>query len=299
MDEVVFKVGKVREVENVYSKEGTDGMRVRAELSQDRTKKVEDIPWAFPLLPKVFHVVPKVGEAVLVFTDLSNNNVTQRYYIGPIISQPQYMEYNGKDNALSNLKSGFFKTIERISNYDATRGSFPNNEDVAVVGRGSEDVTLKFDNASKKSEVDLRAGIRKASTFGDNALIGNIMFNDVDPAYIQLKYKKNLARDVSSVANIVADRINLMSNKDNNVSDSIHDKDALVKDEDTEKIMERLHQVPMGDKLVELLEVMKGAIMHHVHPWAGMEQCGDWSGYINKLEGYDISSILSKYVRIS
>lgn len=299
MDEVVFKVGKVREVENVYSKEGTDGMRVRAELSQDRTKKVEDIPWAFPLLPKVFHVVPKVGEAVLVFTDLSNNNVTQRYYIGPIISQPQYMEYNGKDNAISNLKSGFFKTIERISNYDATRGSFPNNEDVAVVGRGSEDVTLKFDNASKKSEVDLRAGIRKASAFGDNALIGNIMFNDVDPAYIQLKYKKNLARDVSSVANIVADRINLMSNKDNNVSDSIHDKDALVKDEDTEKIMERLHQVPMGDKLVELLEVMKGAIMHHVHPWAGMEQCGDWSGYINKLEGYDISSILSKYVRIS
>ena len=299
MDEVVFKVGKVREVENVYSKEGTDGMRVRAELSQDRTKKVEDIPWAFPLLPKVFHVVPKVGEAVLVFTDLSNNNVTQRYYIGPIISQPQYMEYNGKDNALSNLKSGFFKTIERISNYDATRGSFPNNEDVAVVGRGSEDVTLKFDNASKKSEVDLRAGIRKASAFGDNALIGNIMFNDVDPAYIQLKYKKNLAKDVSSVANIVADRINLMSNKDNNVSDGIHDKDALVKDEDTEKIMERLHQVPMGDKLVELLEVMKGAIMHHVHPWAGMEQCGDWSGYINKLEGYDISSILSKYVRIS
>jgi hypothetical protein len=299
MDEVVFKVGKVREVENVYSKEGTDGMRVRAELSQDRAKKVQDIPWAFPLLPKVFHVVPKVGEAVLVFTDLSNNNVTQRYYIGPIISQPQYMEYNGKDNALSNLKSGFFKTIERISNYDATRGSFPNNEDVAVVGRGSEDVTLKFDNASKKSEVDLRAGIRKASAFGDNALIGNIMFNDVDPAYIQLKYKKNLARDVSSVANIVADRINLMSNKDNNVSDSIHDKDALVKDEDTEKIMERLHQVPMGDKLVELLEVMKGAIMHHVHPWAGMEQCGDWSGYINKLEGYDISSILSKYVRIS
>jgi hypothetical protein len=299
MDEVVFKVGKVREVENVYSKEGTDGMRVRAELSQDRAKKVQDIPWAFPLLPKVFHVVPKVGEAVLVFTDLSNNNVTQRYYIGPIISQPQYMEYNGKDNALSNLKSGFFKTIERISNYDATRGSFPKNEDVAVVGRGSEDVTLKFDNASKKSEVDLRAGIRKASTFGDNALIGNIMFNDVDPAYIQLKYKKNLARDVSSVANIVADRINLMSNKDNNVSDSIHDKDALVKDEDTDKIMERLHQVPMGDKLVELLEVMKGAIMHHVHPWAGMEQCGDWSGYINKLEGYDISSILSKYVRIS
>ena len=299
MDEVVFKIGKVREVENVYSKEGTDGMRVRAELSQDKVNKIEDIPWAFPLLPKVFHVVPKVGEAVLVFTDLSNNNVTQRYYIGPIISQPQYMEYNGKENALSNLKSGFFKVIEKISNYDATRGSFPKNEDVAVVGRGSEDVTLKYDNASKKSEVDLRAGIRKASSFGDNALIGNVIFNDVDPAYIQLKYKNGMTKDASSVVNIVADRINIMSNKDNNVSDSIHDKDSLVKDEDMEKVMDKLHQVPMGDKLVELLKVMKGAIMHHVHPWAGMEQCGDWSGFINKLEGYDIDSILSDYVRIS
>jgi hypothetical protein len=55
----------------------------------------------------------------------------------------------------------------------------------------------------------------------------------------------------------------------------------------------------MGDKLVELLKIMKGAIMHHVHPWAGMEQCGDWPGYINQLEGYDIDSILSEYVRIS
>ena len=63
--------------------------------------------------------------------------------------------------------------------------------------------------------------------------------------------------------------------------------------------MENLHQVPKGDKLVELLNIMKGCILHHVHPWAGMEQCGDWSGYINKLNGYDIDSILSDYVRIS
>ena len=39
--------------------------------------------------------------------------------------------------------------------------------------------------------------------------------------------------------------------------------------------------------------------MNHVHPWAGMEQCGDWAGYIKKLEGYDIESILSEFVRIS
>ena len=77
------------------------------------------------------------------------------------------------------------------------------------------------------------------------------------------------------------------------------EKRVLSFEEKMDEIMNSLHQVPMGDKLVELLKIMKGCIMHHVHPWAGMEQCGDWSGFIKKLEKFDIPSILSKYVRIS
>lgn len=304
MSELVVKVGKVREVENVYSKGGSDGMRVRAELTEDKPRKLEDIPWAFPLMPKVFHVLPKVGEAVLVITEETDNNQSQRYYIGPVIAQPQYMTYDKKEDSTSTFKNFEFNPIEKISNFDMSRGAFPNNEDISVVGRGSEDVTLKYDEATKKSEVDIRAGIRtEPSISRDRGLIGNIMFNDIDPAYIQLKYKSNLAKNqnhqVSSMINMVADNINLISNRDNNVSDNIHDKDFLVRDEDSDLVMDRLHQVPMGDKLVELLKIMKGAIMHHVHPWAGMEQCGDWPGYINQLEGYDIDSILSEYVRIS
>ena len=64
-------------------------------------------------------------------------------------------------------------------------------------------------------------------------------------------------------------------------------------------IMDKLHPLPKGDELVKLLKLIVGAIMHHVHPWAGMEQCGDWSGFIKELEGYDIDKILSEYVRIS
>ena len=63
--------------------------------------------------------------------------------------------------------------------------------------------------------------------------------------------------------------------------------------------MENLHQVPKGDKLVELLELIIGAILHHLHPWAGMEQCGDAQNYINRLIAYDVNSILSDYVRIT
>jgi hypothetical protein len=66
-----------------------------------------------------------------------------------------------------------------------------------------------------------------------------------------------------------------------------------------DEVMDKLHPVPLGDNLVTLLELMRGAIMHHVHPWAGMEQCGDWSGFIKALEGFPINKILSEYVRIS
>lgn len=304
MSNVVFKVGIVREVENVNSKEATDGGRIRAELHDDRAQRLTDIPWAFPLIPKMLHVKPKVGEAVLVMTDIAGNNMSQRYYIGPIVSQPQYMTYNKKDEAKSTMGNTRLLPVEKVSDYDLSRGSFPTNDDVAVLGRGSEDVVLKYDENSKKSEVQLRAGIRvEPGPPIRDGVFGNIMFNDVDPAYIQLKFKNGLSKNqnhrVRSLVNIVADNINLISNQDTAVSDSIHDKESLTKDEDTDKIMDNLHQVPLGDKLVELLEIMKGAISNHVHPWAGMKQCGDWAGYINKLDEFDIKSILSDYVRIS
>jgi hypothetical protein len=202
------------------------------------------------------------------------------------------------------LENSNTNQIAKISNVDETRGSFPNVKDVALVGRGREDVVLKYDEDTKASELDLRAGIRSEPTNSNNEnIVGNVIFNGVDPAYIQLKYKKGIAKqrnnEANSVINMVANRINIMSNKDNLISDSLKDKETLVSEEKMDEVMNNLHQVPMGDKLVELLKIIKGCIMHHVHPWAGMEQCGDWAGFIKKLEGYDIDSILSEYVRIS
>lgn len=300
-----INIGTVREIENTYSKDGYDGLRVRAELALDNPNSINDIPWAFPLLPKVFQSVPKVGEAVFIFMeDEGDKHSTQRYFLGPIISQPQYFTDCKKDDATTLLKAHNRNPIEKISNVDETRGSFPSEESIAVIGRGKEDVVLKFDKNTKTSEVDIRAGIRGETTNSDNPnMIGNIIFNGTDPAYIQLKYKQGLATNeknsANSVINMVANRINIMSNKDNDIAHNLGDKDTLVTESKMDEVMDNLHQVPKGDKLVELLKLIKGAIMHHVHPWAGMEQCGDWSGFIKKLEGYDIDSILSEYVRIS
>ena len=305
MASITMNIGTVMEVENTHSKDSYDGLRIRAKIETDLPKDVDDIPWAFPLLPKTLQTLPKVGEAVfIIMDDEIDRKSSQRYFIGPIISQPQYNTFCGKKNATTLLLTHDRNPIDKISNVDDTRGAFPQQQDVALVGRGSEDVILRYNEYSKTSELDLRCGIRSEPTDSSNPnMVGNIIFNGIDPAYIQLKYKSGLATHeknaANSVINMVANRINIMSNKDANISHNLDNKDTLVSEEKMDEIMDKLHQVPMGDKLVELLKIMKGCIMHHVHPWAGMEQCGDWTGYINKLDGYDIDSILSEYVRIS
>jgi len=302
MSNVIINLAKVLRVESIKDADNANGLRIKANLNpKDNSceNKIDELPWYFPLMPKTFQSVPKVGETVLIiFTD-GDNKQTQGYYVGPIISQPQYHDYCNYENGTSLLKDSNVKPIAAMSNKSASNGSFPSPEDVAVVGRGREDIILKYDKTSEVSEIDLRAGIKG----GGDDNVGNIIFNNIDPAYIQLKYKAGIGsgakKEGNSVINVVADRINIMSNRDNNINGDIHNPKQLVDEEKINTIMDSLHQVPMGDKLVELLELMKGAIMHHVHPWAGMEQCGDWPGYIKKLDGYDIKSILSEYVRIS
>jgi len=308
MGKVLIKIGTVVEIEDKNSTNGADALRIRVKLNEDKydeKKPIEKLPWAFPLLPKTLQSVPKKGEAVLVITDeLGEFAEGQRYYIGPLISQPQYNEYCPARDATTVLQASRNLPIGRISSNDATRGSFPKANDIALVGRGQEDIIARYDADSDTSEVAIRAGIRmKSEGATTESTLGNVIFNGADPAYIQLKHKFGLGTEqdyeCNSAVNIVADYINIMSNHDTDVNASIHNKDTLVNEVTFDETMRNLHQVPKGDKLVELLEIMKGAIMHHVHPWAGMEQCGDKTGDIKKLEGFTITDILSDFVRIS
>lgn len=299
----LLKIGKVTEVENSLTKDGTGAMRIRVKFPHDNGQNEDKkLPWVWPLLPKAFQTAPKIGEAVLVMnTDPSFPN-SQRYYIGPIISQPQYQYKNNYDDATTMLKGEMHEPIASIDTNPDTEGAFPKQTDVAVVGRKSEDIILRDD------EINIRAGIRQkpAETNGLRDQ-GYIIFNNINPAYIQLKFNntgsftENTNGDYHSSINIVADKINLISNNDTSsiVTDNIHGKDELISDDKLPSIMKELHKVPLGDKLVYLLKIMRGAIMNHVHPWAGMQQCGDWAGFIPLLEKYDIDSILSDNIRIS
>ena len=229
----IIKKGQVENIED-----SADGLRIQVRLEQDGTTPLDKIPYAFPLLPKTFQSVPKVGEGAFVLTTMSDNKHSQRYYIGPIISQPQFQEkceYNyGRGNATSLIDGGTMEPLEKIGNYKDTFGAFPGTNDIAMVGRGSQDIMMKnLDETS--NEIDIRCGIRNDSIYGDarngEAMVGKVVFNKLDPTYIQLIYKRGITngtnQEANSVINMVADKINIISNKDENAF-NLTDQEQLI-----------------------------------------------------------------------
>lgn len=293
MNEVIVKEAQVESVED-----SADGLRIKARLSQDGNVPTSELPYAFPLLPKTFQSVPKVGEGVFIITALLGNNSSNRFYIGPIISQPQYMNKDthsyGRGSSMSLLSGGSSEPLAKISNYAETDGAFPNVNDVALVGRNTEDITLK------DGEIDIRCGIREASIDDDMNLTGEVIFNKLDPSYIQLKHKTNLStgidKEANSMVNVVADKINIISHKDIN-GFNLTDQKNLINDEEIERLMNDLHKVPYGDKLVELLNLFRQAFLGHFHAYPGLPPGKD--GLVQSLSNYNIDEIQSKHVRIS
>ena len=305
---LIIHKGQVELVE-----EAAEGLRIKARIDSDLWRPLEEIPYAFPLLPKTVQSVPKVGEGVFVFTEIAGNDKSQRYYIGPIISQPQYQEEcsfaYGRGAALSLIDGGLVGPEEKISNYSITNGSFPKANDVAVIGRGSQDLVMR-ENSTGSNELDIRCGIRNDAIQQEDGTVlneddtkrlkGKVVFNKEDPAYIQMKYRKGLTskseQEASSITNIVSDKINIISNKDENRF-NVTDQESLIKEEELDEIMSKLHQIPHGDTLIKLLDIIIKAIVSHVHPYAGRPAIME--GYVKDAADFSLPTILSKHVRIS
>ena len=326
--------GKVEYVEGSenYSLSGeADAWRIKVRLDSDGNKETAELPWAFPLNPKVFQAVPKVGEGVFVVTSNFGKSNSQRYYIGPIISQPQYQEFcdygvGGRGPAMSLLSTSkpmTEKPLTAISRKkEATNGAFPKLQDVALIGRGQEDVILKYRNTTsgKESEIDLRAGIRLEPTDTNLKFMkGNIVFNTQDPGYIQVKYSNNGVaglksgqgdndedkyesiddRSANSVINLVSDKINLISHKDSNrFGELITDRENLIRNGELDQIMSMLHRAVYGDELIIILKKIVSVLATHTHPYSMMAPTVHGTD-LESLVDYPYEKIISPHVRIS
>ena len=292
MSNINIKLCEVISVDDTY-KSG----RIKVKLHpEDDRKHIDNIQYVYPLLPKMFNVLPKVGEAVIVFLMASGEGFSNRYYIGPIISQLPNMNFDGYfSGALSNYDDSLIKPKVAHDLISEAKGAFGNDDDVAIYGRKGSDIILKED------DIRIRAGARLDS----NNKIGN-EFNRLNPTYLKLKYNNEPTTATNqytgeeykynSTATLVADQINLIDNNANTYFNTTHNED-LITNEEMKKIIETAHALPFGDILVDFLKYFLKMFQEHAHPYPGLPTILP-SGNENFFN-YDLNKILSKNVRIN
>lgn len=284
---LIIKICKV-----ISISDENDGERIKVKINpEDNNKNIDDIPYAYPLLPKMIHIKPKVGEAVLIILTEADNGNSNRYYIGPIISQPQYMDMNYFGiESLSLYPDNQMKPDIAPSTNPESNGALASDDDIAIYGRKKNDIILTDD--------DIR--IRCGSRLKDSSVDGGIVFNRLNPSYIHLKhsdYERGKENDTyKSTATIVADKINLIGNQ-SVLPFKTTDKEHLINDGEMQKIIETAYRLPYGDVLVDFLKLFVNTFLTHSHPYPGETPCE--TDEYKKLRDYPIDSMLSESVRIN
>jgi hypothetical protein len=169
-------------------------------------------------------------------------------------------------------------------------GTLPDRDDVALIGRENTDIVLK------NSELRLRCGYKKNPT---GQIKNRLHFNKIDPAYIQLKYKKIVDNDnneINSVINVVADRINLLSRDSKNYFKLTDQKD-LITDDELLNILDTAHPLIYGDELVSFLKKFLDLFSRHTHPFSMMPPSFNKADTDTLAE--NLNDMLSKAVRIN
>ena len=291
---------EVRFATVIDNKDETGGRRIKVKMLS-REDSITGPVYAFPLLPKILHIMPKVGETVLIVSQDLTKPSTQRYYIGPIISQPQNF-YNESRLTSARLLQGSRVGPDVNLEYEGwnegdkvkykIKGTQPDLEDVAILGRADSDVILK-DN-----ELDIRCGVKDSNPYDKT----DFEFNKSHPAFIKLQHEpdntKSDSNQFESAVSIVADKINLIGT-DSREKYDIADKDNnnLLNEDQIKKFIAKAHQVPYGDVLIEFLDLFRNAFLTHQHKWAQMPPVV--YGPVDELSKYQLNTMLSDTVRIN
>lgn len=271
----------------------TDADRIKVRLSpEDNSKSDENLDYAFPLLPKMFHIKPKVGEAVLVFLAISNDGNSQRYYIGPVISQDHRIYNDPYFGGADSFLRGSYKKFDEAPRMDPQhQGILPNDNDVVIRGRKNADIQITDDDVRVKSGVKV---VNESNQY-------EMSFNTKNPSYLKLKYHTDpINSTIKSTATVVADKIAFLSNLSPNYYNTT-DRTDLITDSELQKVIDSAYKLPYGEKLVEFLKVFVEAFVNHTHDFSMLPPNSYYTTALNasKAELLDKGEMLSDTVRIN
>jgi hypothetical protein len=223
----------------------------------------EQLANCFPLMPKMVSPIPKVGESVLLFMYGAEDRYSDRFYIGPVTSNLNLINKQTLEaGSTANLSTGFYLPQKDLSKIESVKGVYAEydlNNTFSLNGRDNADIVFK------PSEVLIRAG-----KFLENK---PLEFNQVNPAYIQIKNGFSLASENNkkiSVTNIVSEKINLIT-YNGNPNFNMAERDLLnrttpyITDSEIETILSEAHPLVFGDVLIEYLKALRAAFDAHIH----------------------------------
>ena len=291
----VIRFGRVTNVVDPY---GGNRIQVRTEYD-NMIEQDEKLPYYIPFMAQFLQVIPKVGELVLVISMAPGEFEQANFYIGPIISQEDKLFYEESYAAMRTTETGYIGWGPNPrTKRDVKPTLYPNTEDICIKGRKNTGVQLK------NNEVRVKAGVKVVDDSGPKN-------NTETPSFISLKYypDNDYEKDgYKSTATIVADKINLIGThtKDPATSEipvtqskdpDAEDQDNLISDSAMKELINKAHQIPYGDQLIEFLELFRTAFEKHVHPFPTMTPCKDEN--MNKVTSYKLKGMLSDNVRIN
>lgn len=258
----------------------TDGGRIKVRIQNlDSQVTNNNLPWCFPLMPKFFHEYPQIGEVVRIFIEDLKYPERSRFWLGSVISQPHKIGYDGMHTALSTTPIAQLAPEKAPSTYPDAQGVFPEKNDIGIIGKVNTDILLK------SNEIHIRAGKHEH----DNIL----KLNTKNPAEITLAFEPQVGKDTyQSNTIITSDKIALISHSGNPQF-----KAARLDSEDRERIFEKGHPIARGDVLVEALEIIRNALINHIHGYSGVS--ADKTSVLNELEKINLDAILQKNIVIN
>lgn len=277
------KVGTYQTTRTIYYGEvisiidNTDGGRIQVKIPDlDNRTANADLPYCYPMLPKFFFILPQVGEVVRVFIEDIKFPERSRYWMGSVISQPQKIGFDTIYTALSTTNMGLTIPEPAPSTLPDAIGVYPLPNDVAVVGKVNTDIILRT------NEVHIRAG---------KHINGNVLkLNTQNPASVNLVFEQQKnGNDFYSSTVINSDKIALISH-----TGKPQFKAAELTQEDRARIFSEGHPIARGDVLVEALNVLRNAIINHIHGYSNLP--ADKNALIKDLENINFDNILQKNI---
>jgi hypothetical protein len=279
------ETNKETPVRNIYYGEvvsiddPNEGGRIKVKIPDlDNKTSVDQLPFALPMLPKFFWILPQVGELVRVFIEDTRYSQRGRTWMGSVISQPQKIGYGGYIAALSTTNISVVNPERNPSSYPDAIGVFPDVKDVALLGRDNTDVLLK------EKQIQIRVG--------KHAIDNVLSLNKENPAFIQMDFFKLEENKTQSTVVTMANKIAILSHEG-----APKFKSNSLSKIDIDRIFNEAHPMGRGDLIVEALEAIRKAIILHIHGYSGLP--ADKNGIINQLEKINFSKILQENIRIN